>query len=266
MQNYSTCMLNGGARSPLTARPTEAGIPLSVPRKAGFLRQNPRGAGLLSALLLGLLLILCAQADPLDCWTRTHQSRELYRVMFTDGLWIAVGYDEILTSGDGLHWTNRFVPANEAENLLLLALARGNGVFAAAGVLYANGTLSGSNSVATSADGLTWTRHDVSAPSEFLGMAYGNGTFVAVGERITDFITGIGGSATDIGQLCICGGLPELRSMTAPLMERFDVEVEPLDSLFGIDAGRLPQPVEEFRERGAELRLAWAVASDWPSP
>jgi hypothetical protein len=87
-----------------------------------------------------------------------------------------------------------------------------------------------------------------------------------IGDAITDFIAGIGGSDTDIGQVCVCGGLPELRSMTAPLMERFDVEVEPLDSLFGIDAARLPEPVAEFRERGAELRLAWAVASDWPSP
>jgi hypothetical protein len=85
-------------------------------------------------------------------------------------------------------------------------------------------------------------------------------------DAITDFIAGIGGSAADVGQLCVCGGLPDLRSMTAPLMERFDVEVEPLDSLFGIDVARLPEPVNEFRERGAELRLAWAVAADWPSP
>ena len=52
--------------------------------------------------------------------------------------------------------------------------------------------------------------------------------------------------------------------MTAPLMEQLDVEVEPLDSLFGIDAARLPEPVDEFRERGAELRLAWAAAADSP--
>jgi hypothetical protein len=60
--------------------------------------------------------------------------------------------------------------------------------------------------------------------------------------------------------------MPELRSMTVPLTEQLDVEVEPLDSLFGVDAAKLPTPVEEFRERGAELRLAWAVAADWPSP
>ncbi len=48
--------------------------------------------------------------------------------------------------------------------------------------------------------------------------------------------------------------------MSPALMQRLDVEVEPLDSLFGIDASRLPAPADEFRERGAELRLAWAAA------
>ena len=83
-------------------------------------------------------------------------------------------------------------------------------------------------------------------------------------DAIGEFVAAIGGSPSDVGQVCICGGLPELRSMSAALMERLDVEVEPLDSLFGIDAARLPEPADEFRERGAELRLAWAVAADWP--
>ena len=83
-------------------------------------------------------------------------------------------------------------------------------------------------------------------------------------EAITEFVAAIGGSPKDIGQVCVCGGLPELRSMAASLMEQLDVEVEPLDSLFGIDAARLPHPADEFRERGAELRLAWAGAADWP--
>ena len=83
-------------------------------------------------------------------------------------------------------------------------------------------------------------------------------------DAVGEFVVAIGGSPKDIGQVCVCGGLPELRSMSASLMERLDVEVEPLDSLFGIDAARLPEPADEFRERGAELRLAWAVAADWP--
>jgi hypothetical protein len=72
-----------------------------------------------------------------------------------------------------------------------------------------------------------------------------------------------GGSET---QVCICGSLPELRTMTVPLMERLDLEVETLDSLFTIDAARLPGPPDQFLEQSAELRLAWAVAADWPQP
>ena len=72
--------------------------------------------------------------------------------------------------------------------------------------------------------------------------------------------------ARDVHHVCICGSMPELRSMTAPLMEQLDVEVEPLDSLFGIDAEHLPEPADEFRESSASLRLAWAVAADWQAP
>ena len=81
---------------------------------------------------------------------------------------------------------------------------------------------------------------------------------------ISDFGAATGGAPGDIKHVCVCGGHPELRSMTAPLMEQLDIEFEPLDSLFGIDAARLPEPADEFRERGAELRLAWAAAADSP--
>jgi len=79
---------------------------------------------------------------------------------------------------------------------------------------------------------------------------------------IGDFVAATGGAPGDIKHICVCGGHPELRSVTAPLIEQLDVEFEPLDSLFGIDAARLPEPVDEFRERSAELRLAWAAAAD----
>jgi hypothetical protein len=69
-----------------------------------------------------------------------------------------------------------------------------------------------------------------------------------------------------LAQVCICGGLPELRSMAIRLMEQLDVEVETLDSLFGIDPVHLPQPPHEFREHATDMRLAWAVAADWPAP
>jgi hypothetical protein len=65
--------------------------------------------------------------------------------------------------------------------------------------------------------------------------------------------------------ISICGGVPEMRSMTMALTEQFDIEVEPLDSLFAIDEARLPGDAAEFREHAPALRLAWAAAAD-PHP
>ena len=82
--------------------------------------------------------------------------------------------------------------------------------------------------------------------------------------ELTEFFGAIGASSSAVGQVCVCGGLPELRSMTARLTERLDIEVEPLDSLYGIDADEVFERADDFRERSAEMRIAWAAATDWP--
>ena len=87
-----------------------------------------------------------------------------------------------------------------------------------------------------------------------------------LGDELATFFALSGAETGTVTQVCICGGMPDLRTMTVPLMERLDLEVETLDSLFAIDQARLPEPAEQFRERSAELRVAWAVAVDWPSP
>jgi hypothetical protein len=84
--------------------------------------------------------------------------------------------------------------------------------------------------------------------------------------EIERFVAARGARPDALAEVCVCGGLPELRSMALGLTEQLDVEVETLDSLFGIDAAHLPQPGNEFREHAAELRLAWAAAADWPAP
>jgi hypothetical protein len=65
-----------------------------------------------------------------------------------------------------------------------------------------------------------------------------------------------------IQHVCIASGVPDLRSISMLMMERFDVEVEPLDSLFGIDTNSLPRNEVECRELLPLLRLAWAAAAD----
>lgn len=78
------------------------------------------------------------------------------------------------------------------------------------------------------------------------------------------FLDDCGAAPSAVAQVCVCGGMPELRNMTLGVMEQLDIEVEPLDSLFGISEGELP--AEDFRERAADMRLAWAAAADWDAP
>jgi Tfp pilus assembly protein PilN len=65
----------------------------------------------------------------------------------------------------------------------------------------------------------------------------------------------------DVSQVLLCGDMPEVRSLTAPLIERLNIEVETLDTLEGIDAARLP---EGFAERASTLRLASSIAVEPP--
>lgn len=64
----------------------------------------------------------------------------------------------------------------------------------------------------------------------------------------------------EVSQLLLCGDMPEIRSLTAPLIERLNIEVETLDTLEGID-GALP---DGFADRAATFRLASAIAVEPP--
>ena len=68
----------------------------------------------------------------------------------------------------------------------------------------------------------------------------------------------------DVSQVLLCGDMPEIRSLTAPLIERLNIEVETLDSLDGIDTAELPEPSEQFSDQVASLRLAAAIAAEPP--
>ncbi len=65
----------------------------------------------------------------------------------------------------------------------------------------------------------------------------------------------------DVSQVVLCGDMPNIRSLTAPLIERLNLEVETLDTLEGIDPGSLPPG---FAERAAAFRLASAIAVEPP--
>jgi len=61
----------------------------------------------------------------------------------------------------------------------------------------------------------------------------------------------------NVAQVLLCGDMPEIRSLTAPLIERLSIEVETLDTLDGIDTETLP---DGFADRAPMLRLASSIA------
>ena len=65
----------------------------------------------------------------------------------------------------------------------------------------------------------------------------------------------------DVSQVLLCGDMPDIRSLTAPLIYRLNIEVETLDTLDGIDTATLP---EGFAERAPTLRLASSIAVEPP--
>lgn len=66
-----------------------------------------------------------------------------------------------------------------------------------------------------------------------------------------------------IDAIVTCGNLPEIRSLTMPLIEELDVEVETLDSLEGLKVK--PDAVDRLGEVAASLRLACAGAIARPT-
>ena len=63
---------------------------------------------------------------------------------------------------------------------------------------------------------------------------------------------------TPVDAVVTCGNLPDLRSLTMPLIEELDVEVETLDSLEGLVVK--PQAAEKLAESAPAIRLACAAA------
>ena len=69
----------------------------------------------------------------------------------------------------------------------------------------------------------------------------------------------------DATQILVCGDMPELRTLTAPLMHELNIEVETLDSVEDLDVTRLSTLADEFRAGAGAFRTAVAIAAD-PEP
>lgn len=83
-----------------------------------------------------------------------------------DGPW--TDGNQVLTSSDGINWTGQTTTAN------LISIGFGANQFISPG---------GNSGISTSADGINWTNRVPFPLYPFWGVAYGEGTFVAVGEN-----------------------------------------------------------------------------------
>ena len=96
-------------------------------------------------------------------------------VAYGNSIFVAVGWNGVINSSpDGITWTNR---TNGFGGSTIEAVAFLNGFFVAVGG-------AGGGKIATSPDGITWTQRtpDSVGSNDFKSVAYGNSTYVAVGD------------------------------------------------------------------------------------
>lgn len=129
-------------------------------------------------------------------------------IAYGNGVFCAVGNQNLATSTDGQNWTLRTLGTTAS----LRSVAFGNGTFVAVGdssmawlsdnganwravpaaqlpsnayrIVFQNGTfrtVGGGGQIASSVDGSTWTREPISATVPLWDVAFGNGLWVAVG-------------------------------------------------------------------------------------
>lgn len=143
---------------------------------------------LIMLLILPTLFIPAVSgADPLDNWHWRNplpQGNDLYGITYGNNMFIAVGDRSILTSSDGVQWTERY-PGGSAT---LGNVVYGNNIFVAVGSSLITDSLPyyPADTILTSADGIAWTaigndKFDSSAGG-ISGVAYGGNTFVAIGK------------------------------------------------------------------------------------
>lgn len=65
----------------------------------------------------------------------------------------------------------------------------------------------------------------------------------------------------DIGRVLVCGDVPDMRTLTGPLMNELTSDVETLDVADDVDLSRLTEPSEGFRSRFGAWRTALALAT-----
>ncbi len=133
-------------------------------------------------------------------WTRrtsASQNGSFSGITYGNDIFVVVGMSTfaynppaLLTSSDGITWTEGTQPYAPQHVNQLSGIAYGNGTFVAVGYSCTNTWSDYTAIVLSSSDGITWTKGTAPVQDTVLtGVTYGNGTFVAVGYSYTNTTT-----------------------------------------------------------------------------
>ena len=112
---------------------------------------------------------------------------------YGNGRFVAVGWEDSITSTDGINWTT----GKKLWNPSFHGVAYRNGIFVGVGL----------NGIVTSSDGISWTSRMSSGSTGLYGVTYGNGKFVVVGTNGSIFtsLNGISWTERNFGSLSLNG-------------------------------------------------------------
>ena len=116
-------------------------------------------------------------SDKFNWSSGTFPSRAFTDVAFGAGLFVVVG-NIIMTSADGINWTERVDIQSDQKQLLEITYS--NGKFTAVGYAYGDDP----NAIYTSTDGITWNKGIAPSPDPYNSIVYGADKYVAVGNNI----------------------------------------------------------------------------------
>jgi hypothetical protein len=140
---------------------------------------------------VGYLGTILTSPDGITWTERTSASAEILGIAFGNNQFVAVGYETawnpdigrwqvcgaILTSFDGINWTNRALATNDA----LYGITYANNQFVAVGARCNYQMEPDHGAILTSPDAITWTSRDAGTTNLLSGIVYGGNLFVAVG-------------------------------------------------------------------------------------
>lgn len=110
--------------------------------------------------------------------------RQLFAIAYGDGRFVITGgHGSVFTSSDGVEWTSR--NSGVSGVTFLRGVAHGGGLFVAVGDEYDAAAKRSVSTIITSRGGAAWTVRHSGASQSLSDVAYGDGTFVVIGQNET---------------------------------------------------------------------------------